>query len=157
MRGIETDVLPTIQRYGMGAITWSPLAGGWLSGNYRVGAELPTSRRAAMLPGRYDMSIPGNQRKLEVDEELAKLAESSGMTLVNLAVSFVISHPGVTSAIIGPRTMEQLDTQLGAGDITLSADILDAIDEINPPGRNLSRGDAGYMPPSLTNASLRRR
>jgi len=157
VRGIETDVLPTIQRYGMGAITWSPLAGGWLSGNYRVGAELPTSRRAAMLPARYDMSISGNQRKLEVAEELAKLAESSGMTLVNLAVSFVIAHQGVTAAIIGPRTMEQLDTQLGAGDITLSADVLDAIDEINPPGRNLSRGDAGYMPPSLTNASLRRR
>ena len=157
VRGIETDVLPTIQRYGMGAITWSPLAGGWLSGNYRVGVELPKSNRASRIPQRYDMSIPGNQRKLEVAEELAKLAEGSGMSLVHLAVAFVLSHPGVTSAIIGPRTMEQLETQLGAGDITLSADILDAIDQITPPGRNMNRADGGYVPPSLTDPRLRRR
>ena len=157
VRGIETDVLPTIQRYGMGAITWSPLAGGWLSGNYRVGEELPKSLRATRIPQRYDMSIPGNQRKLEVAEELAKLAESSGLSLVHLAVAFVVAHPGVTSAIIGPRTMEQLETQLGAASVTLSADVLDAIDQINPPGRNMNRADAGYVPPSLTNSSLRRR
>jgi aryl-alcohol dehydrogenase-like predicted oxidoreductase len=157
VRGIETDVLPTIQRYGLGAITWSPLAGGWLSGNYRVGVELPTTQRAQRIPQRYDMSNPSNQRKLEVADQLAKLAESSGMTLVHMAVAFVIAHPGVTSAIIGPRTMEQLETQLGAADLTLSDDVLDAIDQINPPGRNLNRGDAGYMPPSLTDRRLRRR
>jgi aryl-alcohol dehydrogenase-like predicted oxidoreductase len=156
-RGIETDVLPTIQRYNMGAITWSPLAGGWLSGNYRVGEDLPKTLRAARIPQRYDLSIPSNQRKLEVAEELAKLAESSGLSLVNLAVAFVLAHPGVTSAIIGPRTMEQLETQLGAAEVTLSADVLDAIDQINPPGRNLNRADAGYVPPSLTDSSLRRR
>jgi aryl-alcohol dehydrogenase-like predicted oxidoreductase len=157
VRGIETDVLPTILKYGMGAITWSPLAGGWLSGNYRVGVEPPKSARAAMIPGRYDMSIPGNQRKLEVAEELAKLAESSGMSLVHLAVAFVIAHPGVTAAIIGPRTMEQLETQLDAGDMTLPADVLDAIDQITPPGRNMNRADAGYTPPALTDSRLRRR
>ena len=157
VRGIETDVLPTIERYGMGAITWSPLAGGWLSGNYRVGAEIPTSRRAGRIPQRYDMSNPSNQRKLEVADALGKLAEDSGMTLVHLAVAFVLAHPGVTSAIIGPRTMEQLETQLGAAEVTLSGDVLDAIDQINPPGRNLNRADGGYVPPSLLDSRLRRR
>jgi aryl-alcohol dehydrogenase-like predicted oxidoreductase len=157
VRGIETDVLPTIQKYGMGAITWSPLAGGWLSGAYRLGAELPTSLRAARIPQRYDMSIPSNQHKLEVADRLAALAESAGMSLVHLAVAFTLAHPGVTSSIIGPRTMEQLETQLGAAELTLSADVLDEIDSINPPGTNLNRADAGYLPPSLTDARLRRR
>jgi aryl-alcohol dehydrogenase-like predicted oxidoreductase len=157
VRGIETDVLPAIQRYNMGAITWSPLAGGWLSGNYRLGVDLPTSNRIALTPKRFDMSIPGNQQKLEVADALAKLAESSGISLVHLAVAFVLVHPGVTSAIIGPRTMEQLETQLGAIDVTLSTDVLDAIDQISPPGRNLNRADGGYMPPSLTDSRRRRR
>jgi len=157
VRGIETDVLPAIERYGMGAITWSPLAGGWLSGSYRIGVDLPASRRASRIPQRYDMSIPGNQRKLEVADELAKLAESSGLSLVHLAVAFVLAHPGVTSAIIGPRTMEQLDTQLGAADVHLPADVLDAIDQINPPGQNMNQADGGYVPPSLTDSRRRRR
>jgi len=157
VRGIETDVLPTIERYGMGAITWSPLAGGWLSGAYRVVADIPTSRRASRIPGRYDMSNPANQRKLEVADELAKLADKAGMSLVHLAVAFVLAHRAVTAAIIGPRTMEQLETQLGAADVTLPADVLDAIDEINPPGRNLNRADGGYVPASLTDSRLRRR
>jgi aryl-alcohol dehydrogenase-like predicted oxidoreductase len=157
VRGIETDVLPTIEKYAMGAITWSPLAGGWLSGAYRVGAELPTSLRASRIPWRYDMSIPSNQHKLEVAEQLAKLAESSGMSLVHMAVAFTLAHPGVTASIIGPRTIEQLDTQLGAAELTLSADVLDEIDAIVAPGTNLNRADAGYLPPSLTDARLRRR
>jgi aryl-alcohol dehydrogenase-like predicted oxidoreductase len=157
VRAIETDVLPAIQRYGMGAITWSPLAGGWLSGDYRLGVELPKSRRAERIPQRYDMSNPSNQRKLEVADQLAQLAEDNGMSLVHLAVAFVLAHPGVTSAIIGPRTMEQLDTQLGAADVELTSDVLDAIERINPPGRNLNRGDAGYMPPALVDPRLRRR
>jgi aryl-alcohol dehydrogenase-like predicted oxidoreductase len=157
VRGIETDVLPTIQKYGMGAITWSPLAGGWLSGAYRLGAELPTSLRASRIPQRYDMSIPSNQHKLEVADRLAVLAEGAGMSLVHMAVAFTLAHPGVTSSIIGPRTMEQLETQLGAAELTLSADVLDEIDAINPPGTNLNRADAGYLPPSLIDARLRRR
>jgi aryl-alcohol dehydrogenase-like predicted oxidoreductase len=157
VRGIEADVLPTTQRYGMGTITWSPLAGGWLSGNYRLGVDLPTSLRASRIPQRYDMSLPGNQRKLEVADELAKLAESSGLSLVHLAVAFTLAHPGVTSCIIGPRTMEQLETQLGAADVTLPADVLDAIDAIVPPGHNMNQADGGYLPPSLTHRKLRRR
>ncbi len=157
VRGIETDVLPAIERYGMGAITWSPLAGGWLSGNYRLGAEVPRSRRAQRIPQRYDMSIPANERKLEAADQFAQLAEDHGMSLVHMALAFVLAHPAVTSAIIGPRTMEQLETQLGATDIEPSGELLDAIDRINAPGRNFSRADAGYTPPSLLEARLRRR
>jgi aryl-alcohol dehydrogenase-like predicted oxidoreductase len=141
----------------MGAITWSPLAGGWLSGNYRMGVELPKSLRATRIPQRYDMSIPGNQRKLEVAEELAKLAEGSGMSLVHLAVGFVISHPGVTSAIIGPRTMEQLDDLIAGVDVALSDEILDEIDAIVPPGTDVGRLDMAYNPPAIQNEWLRRR
>jgi aryl-alcohol dehydrogenase-like predicted oxidoreductase len=110
-----------------------------------------------MIPQRYDMSIPSNQHKLEVADQLAKVAESSGMSLVHLAVAFVLAHPGVTSAIIGPRTMEQLETQLGAADVSLSDDVLDAIDQINPPGHNLNLADGGYLPPALVDKRLRRR
>jgi aryl-alcohol dehydrogenase-like predicted oxidoreductase len=157
VRGIEADVLPVTERYGMGVIAWSPLAGGWLSGQYRKDSELPTSLRAQRIPGRYDMSIPGNQRKLEAAEQLALLAEKSEMSLIHLALAFVIRHPGVTSAIIGPRTLEHLESQLGSADVTLSDDVLDAIDEIVPAGRNFSRADAGWETPALANASLRRR
>ena len=156
VRGIEADVLPTCARYDMGVIPWSPLAGGWLSGKWRIGAE-NTSRRAAMVPDRYDMTNPENQRKLEAADALAVLAEEAGMTLVHLAIAWVINHPTITSAIIGPRTMEQLETQLGAVDLTLTPELLDRIDEIVPPGTTFSWADAGYTPPSITDASTRRR
>ena len=120
VRGIERDVLPTCQRYGMGVIPWSPLAGGWLSGRFGVGQD-NTSRRAARLPGRYDLSIPANQRKLELVSEFSKLADESGLTLINLALAFVLEHPAISSAIIGPRTMEHLEGQLGAVDVKLDA------------------------------------
>ncbi len=157
VRGIEADVLPVTERSGMGVIAWSPLAGGWLSGQYRTDSEIPTSLRAQRIPGRYDMSEPGNQRKLAVAEQLALLAEKSEMSLIHLALAFVIRHPGVTSAIIGPRTMEHLESQLGSADVTLSDEVLDAIDEIVAPGRNLNRADAGWQHPALTDKSLRRR
>ncbi|MBV8957094.1 MAG: aldo/keto reductase, partial [Solirubrobacterales bacterium] len=124
VRGVEADVLPTAQRYGMGVIPWSPLAGGWLTGRYRKDAELPSSHRAERIPSRYDMSIPGNQRKLEAADALAGLAEDAGMTLIELALAFVIRHPAVTAAIIGPRTMEHLESQLTAADVALSDDVL---------------------------------
>ena len=117
VRGVETEVLPVCQRYGMGVIPWSPLAGGWLSGRYRKGQDLPVSRRAERIPQRYDMSLPGNQAKLDAVEQLAVLAEESGLTLIQLAIAFVLSHPAVSAAIIGPRTMEQLESQLAAGDV----------------------------------------
>src|SRR5881227_3952631 len=125
VRGIENDVLPTCLRHGMGVIPWSPLAGGWLTGRYRKGQELPQSRRAALVPQRYDMSLPGNQVKLEAAEALAQLADEAGISLIHLALAFVIRHPAVTAAIVGPRTMDHLDSQLGAADVTLSVDVLD--------------------------------
>ena len=114
VRGIEYDVLPTCEKYGIAVIPWSPLAGGWLSGRWRKGADDLTSHRASRIPTRYDLSLPGNQQKLEAADALAQLAEDAGMSLVHLAVAWVLNNPAVTSAIIGPRTMEQLTTQLGA-------------------------------------------
>ncbi len=157
VRGIERDVLPTCQRYGMGVIPWSPLAGGWLSGRFRKGQDLPSTGRAARMPQRYDLSIPVNQAKLEAVVQLAQLAQEAGLSLVELAVAFVIEHPGVTAAIIGPRTMEQLESQLGAADVRLSADVLDAIDRIVPPGTTLNPADNGWEPPWLSDPRERRR
>src|SRR3954454_16846625 len=157
VRGIEADVLPVCQEYGMGVIPWSPLAGGWLSGKYRKGQDIPQSGRARRIPQRFDLSIPENQRKLDLVEEPMKVAADAGVSLIELAIGFVIQHPAVTSAIIGPRTMEQLEGQLGAGDVKLDAAILDRIDQLVPPGTNVNTADAGYMPPSLQSAWRRRR
>ncbi len=157
VRGIEADVLPTAEKYGMGVIPWSPLAGGWLTGRYRKGQEVPASHRAQRLPGRYDLSNPGNRAKLDAAEELALVAEDAGLSLVHLALAFTLAHPAVTAPIIGPRTMEQLESQLGAVDITLSDDVLDRIDKIVPPGVNLNGEDSGYTPPAVREPFLRRR
>jgi aryl-alcohol dehydrogenase-like predicted oxidoreductase len=157
VRGIEGEVLPACQKYNMAVIPWSPLAGGWLTGRYRKGQPLPTSGRAVRAPGRYDLDAPENQRKLDAVEQLAVLAEEAGLTMIDMALAFVLAHPAVTAPIIGPRTMEQLETQLGAVDVRLSSDVLDRIDEIVPPGTTFSRADAGWDPPALTNAKLRRR
>lgn len=156
-RGIEADLLPTCERYGMGAIVWSPLAGGWLSGKWRKGAGELTSRRAERIPARYDLSIPENQAKLDAADALAVLAEESGISLVHMALAFAVNHPAVTSAIIGPRTAEHLDGQLGATEVVLSDDVLDRIDEIVHPGTNFSWADAGYVPPAVASAWRRRR
>ncbi len=157
VRGVEAEVLPVCQDYKMGVIPWGPLASGWLSGRYRENAELPVSTRAERLPQRFDMSLPGNQAKLEAAEQLARLAEEAGLSLIHLALAFVLNHPAVTSAIIGPRTMEHLEAQLGAANVRLSRDVLDRIDEIVPPGTNLNPPDRGYEPPALTDPSRRRR
>ncbi|MCW2952364.1 MAG: Aldo/keto reductase [Conexibacter sp.] len=157
VRGIESDVLPVAQQYGLGVIPWSPLAGGWLSGRYRKGQEAPGSTRAARIPGRYDLSLPENQEKLDAADALAALAEEHGLTLIQLAIAFVLNHPAVSSAIIGPRTMDQLESQLGADEVVLSDELLDRIDEIVPPGRNFATADAGWTPPALADPALRRR
>ena len=155
VRGIEADVLPTTLRYGMGTLTYSPLAGGWLSGRWRKeAAGSPTS--SARPSARFDMQLPENQRKLDIVEELAQLAEQAGMTLIELAIAFVINHPGVTSAIIGPRTMEQLLSQLPAADVTLSADVLDRIDELVAPGVTINPEDNSYGAAELTPSARRR-
>jgi aryl-alcohol dehydrogenase-like predicted oxidoreductase len=157
VRHIENDVLPTALEFDMGVIPWSPLAGGWLSGKWRKGVEPPQSTRAARIPGRFDLSLPANQEKLEAADALARLAEESGMSLIHLALGFVIRHPAVTAAIIGPRTLEQLESQLGAADVTLSDEILDRIDEIVPPGRTINPVDAGWSNPALAPEARRRR
>ena len=156
VRGVEADVLPTCRRHGMGVIPWSPLAGGWLTGRYRLGTEIPTSRRAERIPSRYDMSLPGNQRKLEAADALARVAEEGAMSLIELALAWVINHPAVTAAIIGPRTMEHLESQLPATDVHLSDDMLDRIDEIAPPGLNVNPSDGGWSNPALEPEALRR-
>ena len=155
-RGIETEVLPTCKRYGMGVLSWSPLAGGWLSGRFRKGTE-PTSHRGDRLPERYDLSLPGNQQKLDAVEQLALLAEQAGISLIHLSLAFVIRHPDITSAIIGPRTLEHLEGQLGAVDLQLSDDVLNAIDAIVPPSTNPNPADSGWSPPHLDDPGQRRR
>ncbi|HLX77341.1 MAG TPA: aldo/keto reductase [Acidimicrobiales bacterium] len=155
-RGIEADVLPVCLKYGMGVVPWSPLAGGWLSGQFGAGKE-NTSRRSSRLPARYDMSLPENQRKLEAVIALESLASEAGMSLVDLAIGFILAHPAVTSPIIGPRTMDQLTSLIPTGQIALSGDLLDQIDKIVPPGTNLNVADAGWTPPALSDLSRRRR
>jgi aryl-alcohol dehydrogenase-like predicted oxidoreductase len=157
VRGVEAEVLPVCQEFGMGVIAWSPLAGGWLTGKWRKGQAPPESTRAQRLPQRYDLSLPANQRKLDAVEAITQVAGESSMTLIHMALAFVIGHPAVTSAIIGPRTMEQLESQLGAVDVQLDAAILDRIDEIVPPGTNFSRADSGWTPPAVEDRALRRR
>jgi aryl-alcohol dehydrogenase-like predicted oxidoreductase len=155
VRGIEEDVLPTTMRHGMGTLTYSPLAGGWLSGRWRKEtASSPTS--AARPSARFDMSSPANQRKLEIVEELAQLAEQGDMTLITMAIAFVLNHRGVTSAIVGPRTMEQLESYLPAADFTLSADVLDRIDELVAPGVTLNPDDNSYGDQELKPTARRR-
>jgi len=158
VRGIETDVLPTAQKYGMGTLTWSPLAGGWLSGRYRLEGSTTSSSATTIRsasPG-FDSDLPGNQAKLIAADALAVLAEEIGITLPQLALAFVLEHPGVTSVITGPRTMEQLETQLGADEIKLTADVLDRIDQIVAPGTNLEGTDAGWALPWMTPQARRR-
>ncbi|OMH25173.1 aldo/keto reductase [Tersicoccus phoenicis] len=155
VRGIEEDVLPTTARYGMGTLTYSPLSGGWLSGRYRK--EAPSAPASGRRPSaRFDLSTPANQRKLDVVEDLAQLAESAGMSLIELAIAFVLNHPGVTAAIVGPRTMEQLESYLPAADITLPADALDRIDAIVAPGVTLNPDDNSYGDAELQPAARRR-
>jgi aryl-alcohol dehydrogenase-like predicted oxidoreductase len=155
VRGIELDVLPTARRHGMGILTYSPLAGGWLSGSWSADSS-PTSPARQRLAGRYDMSLPENQRKLAAVEQLARVADDAGLSMIELAIAFVVNHPAVTSAIIGPRTMEQLESQLPAADATLDAAVLDRIDEIIRPGVNLNPADTSYGEQVLDPA-LRRR
>jgi aryl-alcohol dehydrogenase-like predicted oxidoreductase len=155
VRGIELDVLPTAARHGMGILTYSPLAGGWLSGRWDADAT-PTSPARRRLAARFDMSRPENQRKLEATQALAEVAGDAGVSLLELAIAFVVNHPAVTSAIIGPRTMEQLDGQMPAADVALDAAVLDRIDEIVRPGVNINPADTSYGEQVLQPAARRR-
>jgi aryl-alcohol dehydrogenase-like predicted oxidoreductase len=157
-RSVESEVLPVAQQHGLAVLPWSPLAGGWLSGRYRrEDAQLPTSSRAQRQPGRHDPNLPANVEKLEAVYALTDLADQAGVSLLHLALAFVLEHPAVTSAIIGPRTQEHLEAAIGGEKITLTPDILDRIDEIVPPGTTLNDADTGYVPPALSDPSRRRR
>ncbi|MEW1588489.1 aldo/keto reductase [Micromonospora vinacea] len=155
-RGIETHVLPVTEQYGLGVLAWSPLASGWLSGAVRAGREITTSR-SALLPARFDLSVPANQARLHAVEQLATVADEAGLTLIQLALGFVTAHPAVTSAIIGPRTIDHLHAQLAAADTVLPADVLDAIDAIVAPGVDLAAAEKFDTPPALLDPARRRR
>ena len=150
-RGIEAEVLPVAQRYGMGTLVWSPLAKGMLTGRIRKGQQTDL-RRATVFTSFSD------EARLDAVERIIPVAEQAGLRMTHFAMAFAVAHPGVTSAIIGPRTMEQLDDLLAGIDVTLSDDILDRIDEIVPPGTNLGLPDqSAYLPPAIQRAALRRR
>ncbi|GIF52169.1 aryl-alcohol dehydrogenase-like predicted oxidoreductase [Asanoa ferruginea] len=155
-RGIEADVLPVTEQYGLGVLAWSPLGSGWLSGAVRAGREI-TTHRATILPDRFDLTVPANQARLDAVEQLATVADQAGLTLIQLALGFVTAHPAVTSAIIGPRTLEHLTSQLAAADTVLPADVLDAIDAIVAPGVDLAAHEKIDTRPALVNPVLRRR
>ena len=160
-RAIEYDVLPSCLRHGMGVLTYSPLAGGWLSGRYRKGQHVsgPTSAaRGRLFPGVYDSANPANAAKLDAADALGALADQSGLTLVQLAIAFVTRHPAVTAAIVGPRTMDHLESYLAADGVSLPGDVLDRIDEIVPPGTTINVADNMWhgSTAALTPAARRR-
>jgi aryl-alcohol dehydrogenase-like predicted oxidoreductase len=151
-RSIEREVLPTCQKYGMGVLVWSPLAKGMLSGKYRKSAPLPDTARAKMFPKQWS-----DERNLDAVEELIPIAQQAGLSLIHMAMAFVMAHPGVTSAIIGPRTMQHLDDLLAGAEVHLSDEILDRIDAVVAPGTDSGAMGATYEPPAMTQPDLRRR
>jgi aryl-alcohol dehydrogenase-like predicted oxidoreductase len=155
-RGIEAHVLPVTEEYGLGVLAWSPLASGWLSGAVRAGREI-TTNRSTLVPQRFDLDVPANQARLDAVEKLAKIAEQAGLTLIQLALGFVTAHPAVTTALIGPRTLDHLRSQLAAADTVLPADVLDEIDAVVAPGTDLAPQEKFDTPPALLDPSLRRR
>lgn len=155
-RGIERDVLPAAQDHRLGVLTWSPLASGWLSGAVRAGAEV-TTNRSTFMSHRFDLERPENRAKLDAVEKLAAVAQEAGLTMIQLALGFVLAHPAVTSALIGPRTLAHLQSQLQAQDVQLPGDVLDAIDAIVAPGTDLAPGEKNDAPPAVLDAAVRRR
>jgi aryl-alcohol dehydrogenase-like predicted oxidoreductase len=149
-RSIESEVLPIAQRYGMGVLVWGPLGQGMLTGRVRKGQQTDV-RRAAILKALSD------ERRLDTVEQLIPLAEEAGLPMTHLAMAFAIAHPGVTSVLLGPRTMEQLDDLLSGIDVALTDEILERIDGIVPPGTDVGTLDQAYLPPALQSPSLRRR
>ncbi|PZR84324.1 MAG: aldo/keto reductase [Candidatus Aeolococcus gillhamiae] len=159
VRQAEAEVLPTCRRYGLGVIAWAPLNGGWLTGKYRLGEDPPEGSRATRdrLPDRYDPERPANRAKYDAIEELLKVASDGGCSFTHLAMAWVANHPAVTSAIIGPRTMDQLNDLLGGQDVTLDEGALDRIDDIVPPATTINPADNGYTPLAVSHPSERRR
>jgi aryl-alcohol dehydrogenase-like predicted oxidoreductase len=162
VRVIERELLAVTQRYGMGVIVWSPLAGGWLAGKYRRGQAPPPDSRGSRWRGtrpvfaRYDVEHPQNQRKLDLVEDLERVADKAGLSLTHMSLAWTLVHPSVTSAIIGPRTMEQLEDLLAAADVVLDEATLDAIDDLVPPGTAYAEADLGWQPPWMEPSARRR-
>ncbi|BAN04526.1 aldo/keto reductase [Ilumatobacter coccineus] len=152
-RGIEREVLPAVRRHGMGTLVWSPLSGGWLTGKYRRDQAAPAGSRADTNPDHFDGS---NEAKFTAVEALQQIADDAGLPLTHMALAFVVQHPGVTCALIGPRTEEQLADLLGAADVVLDDDVLDAIDTVVAPGTTINPADVGWVSPGLA-AEQRRR
>jgi aryl-alcohol dehydrogenase (NADP+) len=158
VRGPERDVFPTAQRHGMGVIVWSPLNGGWLTGKYRPGEDVPDGSRFQRLRnGAWSTSTPGAPTKLDLLPALEKIAADAGLTLIELALAFTQAHPAVTSTIIGPRTLAQLESQLSAAEVVLSAEVLDAIDALVAPGTTIDQGDLAFEPQAVRHLARRRR
>ncbi|MBW8702047.1 General stress protein 69 [Streptomyces sp. MBT84] len=155
-RGVETHVLPVTEQHGLGVLAWSPLASGWLTGAIREGRDITTSR-STFMPERFDTSLPSNRARLDAVERLAAIADEAGLTMIQLALGFVTAHPAVTCALVGPRTLDHLHTQLAAADTVLDADVLDAIDAVVAPGTDLAAHEKYDTPPALLDPSLRRR
>jgi aryl-alcohol dehydrogenase-like predicted oxidoreductase len=162
VRSVERELFPVTIRYGMGVIVWSPLAGGWLAGKYRRGQAAPADSRGARWKGvrpvfdRYDVENPANERKLDLVEDLERVAEKAGLSLIHMSLAWTLEHPAVTSAIIGPRTMEQFEDLLGAADLHLDEATLDAIDDLVPPGTHVADADLGWTPPWMEPQARRR-
>ena len=157
VRGAEREVFPVVRKYGVGVLSYGPLAAGWLSGKYRVDGDQPESARAELIPGRFDVTAERNQRKLAAADALGRLAGENGLTLVELSVAFALNHPAISSVIIGPRTQEHLEAYLKASTVELGSEVLDRIDEIVDPGTQFLERDTGRDTPSLQPAALRRR
>jgi aryl-alcohol dehydrogenase-like predicted oxidoreductase len=157
VRGVESSVLPACQRYGMGVIVWGPLNGGWLTGRYRKDSPLPQGGRASRMPDRFSPTRPEVSAKLDKIESLVELSAKAGIALTHLGLAFVLNHPAITAAIIGPRTMEHFQGTLGALDVVLDDEVLDQIDAIVAPGTNVDPSDAGWTPPAVADAWRRRR
>ena len=159
VRRVEREVLPLCRQFGMGAIVWSPLNAGWLTGTRRretdeTGAK---TRRARLLPHLFDMTDPDNLRKFDILDELGVITAELGMSLPHLSLAWALEHPAVTATIIGPRTMEHLEGLLGAEAVRIPADVLDRIDELLPPGTNVRYADDPFTETSLADAAQRRR
>ncbi|WP_326667554.1 aldo/keto reductase [Streptomyces sp. NBC_01257] len=157
VRGIEADVLPTAQKYGLGVLTWSPLNSGWLTGRFRRDKPIEMNWFRQAVAHKFSLDLPGNQRKLDAVEQLSALADEAGISLTHLALAFATTHPGVTSVILGARTVEQLTDQLAAAEVRLDDEVLDRLDEIVAPGVTLNPADIDYRRPALTDPEQRRR
>ncbi|WP_394941697.1 aldo/keto reductase [Psychromicrobium sp. YIM B11713] len=149
-RSIEREVLPVAQQYGMGVLAWGPLGQGMLTGRVRRGQQNDVTR-ANFFKAFSD------ERRLDAVEQLIPLAQDAGLSMTHLAMAFAISHPAISSALLGARTMEQLDDLLAGVDVVLSDEVLDRIDEIVPPGTDIGTLDQAYQPPAIQRTELRRR